>query len=263
MVLGDGWKSLGKPAAAAAAYQQALRLRPDSVRAMRALAEVEPERAESILARAVEVAPNDPESWLRYGVLTGSAERIQKALALNPWFPDQDRALAEVTHSEQALHDALRTDPFDDAAWDLGGRILTEKGNFREAFFDFQRAIAIRPSSSHLYDYALSLIRADRFDDAQIQAEAAVREDVNLAEAHELLGGLHARKKELTKAAGEYMAAVALKPDLARLHLRLGLVLAAQGKTDEAAAHLREAARGNDAAVAEQATQALRQFSGR
>jgi Tfp pilus assembly protein PilF len=196
-------------------------------------------------------------------MLTASAERIQKAIALNPWFRDQYRGLAEVTHSEEALKAALRSDPFDDAAWDLGGRILTEKGKFREAFFDFQRAIAIRPSGSHLFDYALGLIRADRFDDAQIQAEAAVREDVNLAEAHELLGGLHARKGELTQAAGEYMAAIALKPDLARVHLRLGMVLATQGKTDEAAAHLREAARGNDAAVAEQANQALRQLAPR
>jgi len=263
MVLGGGWKNLGNPTEAVAAYEQALRLKPDLARAMRALAEVQPERAESILARAVEVAPNDPESWFQFGMLTASAERIQKAIALNPWFRDQYRGLAEVTHSEEALKAALRSDPFDDAAWDLGGRILTEKGKFREAFFDFQRAIAIRPSGSHLFDYALGLIRADRFDDAQIQAEAAVREDVNLAEAHELLGGLHARKGELTQAAGEYMAAIALKPDLARVHLRLGMVLATQGKTDEAAAHLREAARGNDAAVAEQANQALRQLAPR
>jgi len=33
-----------------------------------------------------------------------------------------------VTKSEGALNEALRTDPFDDAAWDLGGRMLAEKG---------------------------------------------------------------------------------------------------------------------------------------
>jgi predicted CXXCH cytochrome family protein len=257
MVLGDGWKSMGKPQEAAAAYQRALNIKHDSAGAVRALAAVDPPHAEQILAHAVQVAPNDPESWFRYGVLTASAERIQKAITLDPWLPDQSRRLAEVTHSEAALKDALRTDPFDDAAWDLGGRIMAEKGEFRDAFFDFERAIKLYPSGQYLYDYALALVRADRFDDAQKQAELALRADTSLVEAHELLGGLHARKKELPEAAQEYTAALALKPDLARAQLRLGTVLAAEGDKEGAAAHLREAAKGNDAAVARQAAQAL------
>jgi tetratricopeptide (TPR) repeat protein len=263
MVLGDGWKSAGKPEEAAAAYRQALKIKPDSTRAMRALAAVDPEHAEQILAHAVEAAPNDPESWFRYGVLTMSsekiaAERIQKAITLDPWLPDQSRRLAEATHSEPALKDALRTDPFDDAAWDVGGRILAEKGKFPEAFFDFERAIKLYPSGQYLYDYALALVRADRFDDAQKQTQLALRADASLVEAHELLGGLYARKQELPDAAQEYAAALALKPDLARAQLRLGTVLAAEGDKEGAAAHFREAAKGNDAAVARQAAQALR-----
>jgi len=258
MVLGDGWKSLGKAQEAAAAYQRALQIKPDSAQAMRALARVDEAHAEQILARAVQIAPNDPQSWFRYGVLTASAERIQKAITLDPWLPDQSRRLAEVSHSEPALKDALRTDPFDDAAWDLGGRMMAEKGEFRDAFFDFERAIKIYPRAAYLYDYALALVRADRFDDAQKQAHLALRADAGLVEAHELLGGLHARKKELPEAAQEYAAALALKPDLARAQLRLGTVLAAEGDKDGAAAHFREAVKGNDAAVARQAAQALR-----
>ena len=260
MVLGDGWKSEGKPREAAAAYRQALQIKPDSVRAMRALAAVDAAHAEEILARAVQVAPDDAESWFRWGVLTGSAERIQKAIALNPWLPDQSRRLAEVTHSEAALQDALRTDPFDDAAWDLGGRILAEKGKPAEAFFDFERAIKLRADGRYRYDYALALARAGRFDDAQTQAEQAVRADAGLVDAHELLGGLHVRKKELPEAALEYAAALALKPDLARVQFRLGSVLAAEGDREGAAAHFREAAKGNDAAVARQAEQALKEI---
>ena len=260
MVLGDGWKSEGKLREAAAAYRQALNREPDSTRAMRALASVDTEHAEQILARAVEIAPNDPESWFRYGVLTASAQRIQRAIALDPWLPDQSRRLAEVTHSLAALNDALRTDPFDDAAWDLGGRILAEKGNFAEAFFDFERAIKLRPLGQYRYNYALALVRADRFEDAQIQAEKAVVADADLVEAHELLGGLHERKKEWRDAAREYEAAVALKPDLARVQLRLGTVLAFEGDREGAMSHFREAARGNDAAVARQAEQAMREM---
>ena len=260
MVLGDGWKSLGKPAEAAEAYRHALDLAPDSSRAMRALAEVDPAHAGLILARAVEVAPSDPEAWFRYGVLTGSAERIRKAVALDPWLPDQQRRLAEVTHSEAALQDALRTDPFDDAAWDLGGRILAEKGDFAGAFWDFERAIKLRPVGRYVYDYALALVRADRYDEAQSQAGMAVRADANLGEAHELLGGLYARKKQWAAAAKEYQVALALQPGLARIELRLGTALAAQGDRDGAAMHLRAAAEGKDAAVARQASQALREM---
>jgi tetratricopeptide (TPR) repeat protein len=255
MILGDGWKALGKPDEAAAAYRQALELQPDLVRALRAIGD------EKSLARAVEIAPEDAQSWFQYGVLTGSADRIRKAIALNPWFRDQYRELAELTRSEADLKEALRSDPFDDAAWDLGGRILAEKGEYGAAFFDFERAIKIRPSGPHLYDYALALVRADRFDEAQAEAERAARADVTMAEAHELLGGLHTRKKELSAAAGEYQAALALKPDLWRVHLRLAMVLASQGDKAAAETHLRAAAAGNDPAVARQALDAVRQLS--
>jgi cytochrome c-type biogenesis protein CcmH/NrfG len=258
MVLGDGWKSLGKPGEAIAAYQKALLLDPRSTRTMRALAEVDTAHAEQILSRAVETAPGDPESWFRYGVLTSSPEKIQKAIQLDPWLPDQSRRLAELTRSEAALKDALRTDPFDDAAWDLGGRILAEKGTFADATFYFERAIKLHPSGQYLYDYALALARADRFTEAQNQAEKALRADSTLAEAHDLLGGLHARKNELSEAARQYAAALSLKPNLAGVHLRLGSVLAAEGDKEGAAVHFRQAANGNDAAVARQAVQSLR-----
>jgi len=253
MVLGDGWKSAGNLPEAAAAYRRALELQPDLSRAMRALASVDPPQAESILAHAVEIAPNDPESWFRYGVLTASADRIRKAIALDPWLPDQSRRLAELTHSESDLRDALRTDPYDDAAWDLGGRILAEKGSLAEAFFDFERAIELNPSAGHYYDYALALVRADHLDEARQRAETALHTDPRLFAAHELLGGIYTTKREWPEAIREYEAALALQPDVPRLHLRLGSALAAAGEKDKAAEHLRKAAAGNDPAIARQA----------
>lgn len=260
IVLGDGWKSLGKPEEAAAAYRRAISLQPDSTRAIRALAAVDADHAKELLAHAVEIAPNDAESWFRYGVLTSSAERIQKAISLNPWLPDQYRRLAEITHSVTALNDALSTDPFDDAAWDVGGRIMAEKGEFGEAFSYFERAIRLAPTAAYYYDYALALVRAGRFDEAQKNAEAAVAADAALTEAHELLGGLYMRKHEFSEAIHEYRAALASNPDLPRLHLRLGTALAANGEKDEAAAQLRLAATGSDAETARQAAAALQEL---
>ena len=109
----------------------------------------------------------------------------------------------------------------------------------------------------YLYDYALALVRADHFDEAQNEAERAVRADSSLIEPHELLAGLHARKNELSQAAREYLAALALKPDLARAHFQLAKVLAAQGDKEGAATHFREAANGTDSAISRQAEHQL------
>jgi tetratricopeptide (TPR) repeat protein len=104
------------------------------------------------------------------------------------------------------------------------------------------------------------LVRLNRFDDAQQSAQAAISADQNLAEAHELLGGLLARKKQLGEAAAEYQKALQVRPDFGRAHLDLGLVLAAQGDLTAAAEHLRQAANGGDPNVAQQAAQALQRL---
>ena len=130
-----------------------------------------------------------------------------------------------------------------------------------EAYYDFEKAIRLRPGHApYLYDFALALVRGDRFEEAQAQAEASVRADPNLADAHELLGGLFARKHQLAEAAREYRRSIELQPDSSRAHLRLGNVLATQGDVAGATEHLRKAAAGNDRAVAQQATQALRRI---
>jgi Flp pilus assembly protein TadD len=58
-------------------------------------------------------------------------------------------------------------------------------------------------------------------------------------------------------AAGEYRAALTLKPALWRVHLRLGMVLASEGDRAGAEVHLRAAAQGDDVPIARQAREAL------
>lgn len=273
VVLGDGWRNAGKLREAASAYEQAVQLSPKSLNALRSLAAVlasdnQVVRAAEVLKRAVQIAPSDPISWYRYGMLDNAVEKIRKAIELDPSLPEQSRSLAEVLAkagqpalAQTAVQDALRTDPYDDAAWDLAGRLLTEKGEMPEAFYDFERAIRVRPGyAPYLYDFSLALVRGDRFDEAQERAEAAVRADPNLADAHELLGGLFARKRQFPEAVREYRRALELRPESSRTHLRLGNVLIAQGDTSGASEHLRQAAKSADAAIAQQAAQALRQL---
>jgi predicted CXXCH cytochrome family protein len=276
-VLGDASQSSGKPQQAAAAYEHALRLRPDSAHALLALAGALkasgqiPLAAEK-LSRAIQMYPEDASAWFQSGAVDYSLGRtseavskMQKAIALDPDLVGGHRGLAEVLwrtgqidRSEDELHAALRLDPYDSDAYDLIGRVLAGKSELPESLFDFEKATKLRPGyAPHLYDFALALSSVNRLDDAQSSVEAALRANPNMAEAHELLGGLFAGKRLLPEAAHEYSEAIRLKPDFARAHLDLARVLVAQGDTPGAVQQLREAARESDPQVAQVANQAL------
>jgi FimV-like protein len=281
MTLGDAWRSSGNAKQAAAAYERALKLKPDSPAALRGLAEAlsalgDRPRAEETLRRAVAADPNDALSWYQSGMLdagmgrAGDAlKKIEKAISLNPDLPDEYTSLGSVyaaagqaDRAAQAVEQALRIDPYDAAAWDLNGRLLAAKQQMGDATDAFERATRLRPGyAPHLYDYALMLATTAQFEKAEAVASEAVKADPRMAEPHELLGGLYARKRELANAAAEYRRAIELKPDFSRAHFDLASVLAAQGDRNGAAEHLREAAKGSDPAVAREAQRALERIA--
>jgi FimV-like protein len=235
-------------------------------------------RSAAILQQAIQIAPSDAASWYQSAVLAlelGQAaealEKMQKAVALDPDLPGEYTTLAGIQaasgqgdRGEAALHEALRIDPYDAAAWDLAGRSHAEKRQFPEALSDFEKAIRYRPNfAPHLYDYALALSSSGQFDRAQESAKAAARADPKLPEVHVLLGGLLARERQLPNAAGEYQEALRLRPDFGRTRLDLASVLLAMGDTPGAAQQLRDAAKSSDPEVARLAARALQQLGQR
>jgi predicted CXXCH cytochrome family protein len=283
MQLGAAWQSSGKPEAAVAAYERAVRLRPNSLSGLRSLADAlrasgQTSRSAEVLNRAIQIAATDALTWYQAGMLDSELGRtaeaiakLEKAIALDPDLPGQHTSLAGILagagHMDRAaavLGQALRLDPYDATAYDLTGRVLAGKGEMPEALYHFEKATRLRPGyGPHLYDYALALARVNRFEEAQKSVEAALHADPNLAEARVLHGTLFARKRQLPEAAREYRHAVRLRPDFSQAHLDLARVLAAQGDRGGAVEHLHEAAKGRDAAVAEQATRALQQLGAR
>ncbi|HEX4227357.1 MAG TPA: tetratricopeptide repeat protein [Bryobacteraceae bacterium] len=275
--LGDAWQSSGKPQQAVGAYEAALKLRPDSVHDLLALAGAlkasgQVPLAEDKLKQAIRTFPSDSSAWFQAGALDYSLGRapeainkMEKALALDPDLAGGHRGLGEVLwrigqidRSESELGLALDVDPYDAEAYDLMGRVLAGKSQMAEALFDFEKATKLGPGhAAYLYDYALALTSANRPDDAQTSVEAALRMDPKMAEAHELLGGLLAGKRLLSDAAHEYSEAIRLKPDFARAHLDLARILVAQGDTAGAIEQLRKAAAGSDPQVAQVASRAL------
>lgn len=125
-------------------------------------------------------------------------ETIRRAIDADPMLPDQHRFLGAAllragkpAEALSAFRDALRTDPGDDAAWDLAGRALAELRQSPEAYFHFERALRLRPDHAvYLYDYALALARGGRYDEARKRAEAAVAADPNDRRARLLLDNI-------------------------------------------------------------------------
>ena len=231
--------------------------------------------------QVLEINPNEANLYMNVGVTLArlgkpleAIAQYQKALELTPDPAEVHfrlgSALEDTGQFDQAivhfrrvleLRPAREAERYDAVTYNLMGRALAGKGDMAEALQDLETATKIHPNfAPHLYDYALALVRATRFDDAQIAVESALAADPDMMVAHEMRGGLLARKRQLPEAANEYRRALELQPDFSRGHLDLANVLAAQGDMPGAIQHLRQAAQGNDPAVAQAAAQALHQL---
>ena len=229
------------------------------------------------LRRALQIDPGDPQTWFELALIASdrghsdaALTALQKAIALDPDLPDVWNSLG-VNHSaagnaveaEHAFRQALRIDPYYATADSNLARLIAAEGDRSQALYYFDKAAKLQPSDAvNLYEYALTLVQMNRFDDSQRQVQEAINADPNLAEAHELLGGLLARNKDLNGALVEFRKAVRLKPEFSRAQLDLGMTLVATGNTTEAASHLREAAKSPDPRIASAATEALRRIGG-
>ncbi len=275
--LGDAWLADGEPVKAVAEYERAVRLKPQMPRALQLFAQGlkaagQMQQSDETVRRAIRIAPSDAALWYQHGTLASALEhsdeaikRIQKAILLDPDLPGVYTTLASLEAgagqgdgAEAALREALRTDPYDAAAWDLTGRIRAEQRRFPEASYDFEKALRHRPDfGPYLYDYALTLASAGEFYRAEEFAQSAVKADRSLPEPHALLGRIFARRRQMREAAQEYEEALRLRPDFAQARLDLAAVLMAAGERAKAIEQLREVAKGRDANAARMAAGAL------
>jgi tetratricopeptide (TPR) repeat protein len=272
-VLGDALEAESRHQDAAAAYASALKLDPlipggawalaGAFRAAGRLAD-----SQRILKAATEANGQDPNLWHRYALTAADLGRVpeaigmmRKALMLDPTLPGQYTDLADLlakagqsNEAEAALKQALRIDPFDATAYNLMGRILIARNSIADALYNFKKSVDLQPAQGpNLYDYAIALVTADRFDDAREYATEAIRNDPKMADAHELLGSLLMRRQQYLDAIREYRQALDLEPASDRLQLRLGVALASGGDTRNALEHLQIAGNSSDFSIAQQA----------
>jgi len=176
------------------------------------------------LQKALELKPNDAESWYQLWWATSNNknpdhEYILKALALNP-----DLATAH--------HDR--------------GVALYDLDRYDESINEYKEALRITPNkvSSHL-GIANALSQMKRFDEAIAEYQTTIQLEPNYAYTHTGLGTLYYTLKRYDESIAEFKAGLAINPNIDVAHFNLGLAYMEQGHWDDAVSEWQETLRVN------------------
>jgi Tfp pilus assembly protein PilF len=132
--------------------------------------------------------------------------------------------------------------------------LLASRDQLAEAVWHYERA----GEKVDQFHWGVTLARMNRTAEAQTHIEAALKADPNMAEAHDVLGGLMEKQGRFEAAVAEYREAVRIRPDLGGAHFDLGRVLAKTHDLAGAAEEFRKAATDPNPVIRQQALDALR-----
>lgn len=255
--LGDAYRNVDQESKARTVYQQALTRKPNSALILRRLGQPQ---------QAVQAEPSNAEAWYDLGLMHSEQGRkseavtaLRKATEFDPEFAEAwnslGAALAEIgqpDQAESAFRKALVIDPNLTGAHGNLANLLSAKGHLPEAIWNYERATG---TAIEQFNWGVTLARLNRLAEAQTHVENALRSDPNLAEAHDVLGGLLENKGRIDAALAEYRQAVRLRPSFGKAHLDIGAILAGRRDFTGAAEEFKKAA--SDPEVRDQAIQAL------
>jgi tetratricopeptide (TPR) repeat protein len=258
-------------------FQRALARRPGSAFLMRRLASAlrgagQLQQAADTLQRATQADPSDAEAWYGLGPILSDLGRksdaisaLRKATELDPEFAEARNSLGvvlaetgEVDLAEASFRGALRIQPTLTVAHANLANLLASKNNLVEAAWHYERAGS---KAVDQFNYGVTLARMNRLADAQTKIEAALKADPNLAEAHDVLGGLLENRGRIDAALAQYREAVRIRPSFGKAHLDLGAILLLHHDLDAATREFRQAAADPNPAIRQQAQEALRSIA--
>ena len=211
----------------------------------------QPAEAEIHFRRAVELAPNLPETHWNLGVHLSTSGRSAEAM--------------------QSFDAALARDPTYAGAYYGRGNVYLSEGNLDRAKIEFTEAVRHFPDYPQAH-FNLGVI-AERQGNAAASArdvraiheyrnaiaeyEKAIAANPEYAEAHNALAKMLVKTHRFDDALGHYREALRIWPGFAEAHLNLGALLVAMGRMDEARREVAEAVR-LDPTLAKYADQVLR-----
>jgi tetratricopeptide (TPR) repeat protein len=234
----DNWERLGTELAeqkrfaeARTAFQEALRLDPDSLSALTGIAQLL--AAEGQTADAIPVF----EKVLKIKPYWGPAH-----LGLGKALEAAGRAAEAKPHFQRALQDRLNTP----SGFQALGQFCFQKGWYSEAATNFSDALRLNPADAATHvNLGVTLGLLNRPVEACQQYAEAVRLDPNLAEARVRLGTALGSQGNDAAALEQFAAAVQLKPDMLEARLNLGIALFNQHRNPEALEQFTEVLRRN------------------
>ncbi len=201
-------------------------------------------------AQSARIVSSNPEAEKHYadGKASMLASEVEKAIdsLKTAQLLDQDNsrfvldysvALAEArqyAESADVLRRYLQRNPGDRDAYNQLGKIYLLNDQGDAASQAFSRAIPV----STLNNYATSLKKLGKMEDAEATFKLALRLNPNDSEVLFNLGNLYNATNKLEQARNNYLQAIQIRPDFAEAHYNLGLIYSKLGDKPQAVAHL-------------------------
>jgi cytochrome c-type biogenesis protein CcmH/NrfG len=222
MALGEALQKTGKIDEAALQLRSAVKLDPDNPRAYVLLGaalreQKEIDEAKTALRKAIELDPESGRPYFELGILHNQ--------------------LAEQADAEQALARAVELDPEDTTYWYAYGEILrlrathdpraTDEGKLDLAINSYKRSLGLQPPHPKAAGkLALSLVDANRHDEAEVLLTTMLRADPDNAQSYYYLGAVyaHARRYKLAIDAYERYLTLATKTDPERERVKRAIL---------------------------------------
>ena len=254
--LGNALLDMGRLDDALAAYDKALRLKPDYAEAHNNRGNTlrDMGRRDGALAaydKAVRLKPDYAEAHNNRGNTLRDMGRLDDALAaydravrLKPDYANaynnRGNTLRDIGHLDSALaayDKAVRLKPDYPEAHNNRGRTLLDMVRLDDALAAFDKALRLNPDLAEAHNNRASTLRdMGRLDDALAAYDKALRLKPDLAEAHNNRGNTLRYVGRLDDALAAYDTALRLKPDLADAHNNRGNTLQDMGRPDDALA---------------------------
>lgn len=213
---------------------------------------------EQALRKAIEINPNDAETWLDLWRATGNSQDpdhlyLRKALDLDPDLlaarNDRGAALLAQDRTEEAIQEfraALKINPENDLARINLGSALADLEQYGEAVPAFQEVLKRNPKNfPALIALGDALYFQDQYEQAVVTFQQALQVNPNHSDTHTNLAVALADLKRYEEAIASYREALRLDPQNATAHAGLGAVLYALKRFEEAISENREAVRLN------------------
>ncbi|MDA0206435.1 MAG: tetratricopeptide repeat protein [Acidobacteria bacterium] len=240
-------------------YEQTISRDPTHLVALRNYASVlsadgQYAKAEEIIRRALEIAPDDPKAMNSLGevlVVLGRSNAaipiLNRALAIDPDSPEALQNLARAFRETgdrargiEAARRAIRVVPEFAAARNTLATLLGDEGQLVEAEREFLRALELDPDDAVArYNYAGLLADTKRFEESERYVREAVRLAPTMASAHRSLGKLLALRGATGEAESSFRKALEIEPNDSETHFNLGNALATLRRLPEAAERFR------------------------